>query len=125
MRLATGDLSSINTSRSGCGRSARKLTGWKGRADDTAKVKGQFIYPTQAAAVFQKYPKATNWQIRVKNPDGRDMLVVLVETGMDLDTEAFAADFQAIMKLKPVVETVEPGTIPEDAPKLVDERTFG
>jgi len=124
VRLATGDLSAIDTSMCDCGRTARKLTGWKGRADDTAKVKGQFIYPSQAGAVFQKYSKVTNWQIRVKNPDGRDMLVVLVETGMELDVEAFSADFQSIMKLKPVVETVEPGTIPEDAPKLVDERTF-
>ncbi len=59
----------------------------EGRADDTAKVKGQFIYPSQATAVFQKYSHVTNWQIRVKNPDGRDMLVVLVETGMELDSE--------------------------------------
>jgi len=124
VRLATGDLSSIDTTMCGCGRTARKLTGWKGRADDTAKVKGQFIYPTQAAAVFQKYPQATNWQIRVKNPDGRDMLIVLVESASDIDADTFAADFQALMKIKPVVEGVKPGTIPADAPKLVDERTF-
>ena len=34
-----------------CGRTARKLTGWKGRADDTAKVKGQFIYPAEVGEV--------------------------------------------------------------------------
>ena len=125
VRLATGDLSSIDTSECGCGRTARKITGWKGRADDTAKVKGQFIYPTQAMAVFKQYTQATNWQIRVKNPGGRDMLVVLVETGENLDADKFAADFQSVMKIKPIVEAVAPGTIPADAPKLVDERTFG
>lgn len=124
VRLATGDLSSIDVSECGCGRTARKITGWKGRADDTAKVKGQFIYPTQAAGVFQRYPQAANWQIRVGNPGGRDALVVLVETDAEIDTNAFAADFQSVMKLKPVVETVQPGTIAEDAPRLVDERTF-
>ncbi|QJB55468.1 AMP-binding protein [Pseudodesulfovibrio sp. zrk46] len=124
VRLATGDLSSIDVSMCGCGRTARKLTGWKGRADDTAKVKGQFIYPSQAAAVFQKYPDVANWQIQVKNPDGRDVLVVLLESAIEVDQNGFAADFQASMKLKPVVEVVEPGTIPADAPKLVDERTF-
>lgn len=124
VRLATGDLSSIDTTMCDCGRTARKLTGWKGRADDTAKVKGQFIYPGQAAAVFQKYPAIANWQIRVKSPDGRDLLIVLAESGTAIDVDAFAADFQAIMKIKPVVETVAPGTIPEGAPRLVDERTF-
>jgi len=124
VRLATGDLSAIDTSMCECGRTARKITGWKGRADDTAKVKGQFIYPSQACNVFQKYPQAVSWQLRVKNPEGRDLLVVLVETPNELNEEQFAADFQAIMKLKPIVEVVAPGTIPADAPRLVDERTY-
>lgn len=124
VRLATGDLSSIDTSECACGRTARKLTGWKGRADDTAKVKGQFIYPGQAATVFAKYPDVGKWQIRVKNPDGRDNLVVLVETAGGIDKEQFVADFQAVMKIKPTVEVVKPDTIRQGAPNLVDERTF-
>lgn len=124
VRLATGDLSSIDLSMCDCGRTARKLTGWKGRADDTAKVKGQFIYPGQAGAVFAKYPDVGAWQIQVKNPGGRDALVVVLETAKDLDTDAFAEDFQSIMKLRPQVVFVAPGTLPDDAPRLVDERTF-
>ncbi|MGL1861080.1 MAG: AMP-binding protein [Pseudodesulfovibrio sp.] len=124
VRLATGDLSAIDTSMCDCGRTARKITGWKGRADDTAKVKGQFIYPSQAGAVFQNYPQAANWQISVTNPGGRDILTVAIETKDTIDTDKFGADFQAIMKLMPVVEIVALGTIPENAPKLVDERTY-
>jgi len=125
VRLATGDLSSIDLSECACGRTARKLTGWKGRADDTAKVKGQFIYPAQAGAVCARYPDVSAWQIRVRNPGGRDALVVLLETAMEIDAQAFAADFQNMMKLRPQVELVAPGTLPADAPRLVDERTFG
>ncbi len=124
VRLATGDLSAIDTSMCDCGRTARKITGWKGRADDTAKVKGQFIYPSQAGAVFQKYPQAANWQIRVTNPGGRDILTVAIETNDPIDIDKFGADFQAIMKLMPAVEIVALGAIPENAPKLVDERTY-
>ena len=124
VRLATGDLSSIDTAPCACGRTARKLTGWKGRADDTAKVKGQFVYPGQATAVFAKHPDISGWQIRIKSVMGRDELVVAVETAQPIDEEKFIADFQAIMKLRPVVETVAPGTLPESAPRLVDERTF-
>lgn len=124
VRLATGDLSSIDTSECGCGRTARKLTGWKGRADDTAKVKGQFIYPGQAAAIMAKYPQVSGWQIQVTNPGGRDSLTVVLETKDNISTDEFAADFQAVMKLKPVVETAAPGTLPEAAPRLVDTRTY-
>ncbi len=124
VRLATGDLSAIDATMCECGRTARKLTGWKGRADDTAKVKGQFIYPSQACNVLQKYPQVTSWQIRIKNPEGRDLLVILLETSEEVDTGQFAVDFQEIMKLKPIVEIVAPGTIPQCAPKLVDERTY-
>jgi phenylacetate-CoA ligase len=124
VRLATGDLSSIDLSPCACGRTARKLTGWKGRADDTAKVKGQFLYPAQAATVCARQPDVRAWQIRVKNPGGRDVLVVLLEAELEIDTNAFIEDFQAVMKLRPVVEVVRPGTIPPGAPQLVDERTF-
>ncbi len=124
VRLATGDLSSIDASMCDCGRTARKLTGWKGRADDTAKVKGQFLYPGQAGAVFAKYPQVTGWQIQVTNPGGRDTLTVVVETNEQINVDEFAADFQAVMKLKPVVETAAPGALPDAAPKLADLRTY-
>ncbi|NDV20407.1 AMP-binding protein [Pseudodesulfovibrio sp. JC047] len=124
VRLATGDMSSIDASVCACGRTARKLTGWKGRVDDVTKVKGQFVYPEQASTVFARYPDVSGWQILVKNDKGRDFLVVAVETVTSLNTKKFCTDFQSVMKLKPVVETCAPGTLPEDAPRLVDERTF-
>jgi phenylacetate-CoA ligase len=125
VRLATGDLSSMDLSECGCGRTARKLTGWKGRADDTVKVKGQFLYPAQAARVCAKFPGIETWQIKVHNPGGRDALVVLLESQVEIDVDSFIVDFQAVMKLRPVVELVRPGTIPPGAPQLVDVRTLG
>ena len=124
VRLATGDLSSMDLGMCACGRTARKLSGWKGRADDTAKVKGQFIYPGQAATVFSRFPSISGWQIQVKHVNGRDVLVVVAETAHTFDTESFEADFQALMKLRPIVETCAPGTLPSDAPRLIDERSF-
>jgi phenylacetate-CoA ligase len=124
VRLATGDLSSMDTSLCACGRTARKLAGWKGRVDDSAKVKGQFIHPEQACGVFSRFSPISGWQIRVKHVNGRDVLVVVAESAQPFDTESFAADFQAVMKLRPVVETCAPGTLPDEAPRLVDERIF-
>lgn len=124
VRFATGDLSSIDDSACECGRTARKLTGWKGSVEDSVKVRGEFLFPSQVAIVFNNYPKVTGWQVRIKNRSGRENLVVLVETADEICGETFVADFQNRLKLKPVVEFVEPGTIPADAPKFVDERTF-
>ncbi len=47
IRLATGDLSFLVDGACACGRTSSRLGGIVGRADDTAKVKGQFIYPAR------------------------------------------------------------------------------
>ena len=43
IRFATGDLSSFMSGTSSCGRTNKRITGWKGRADQATKVKGMFI----------------------------------------------------------------------------------
>lgn len=127
IRFATGDLSRLDVTPCACGRTAPKLAGILGRADDTAKVKGQFIYPAQVAEVVAGYPAISNFQIRVQNPQGRDHLVVVLESadalGMELVDE-FVCAFQNRCKLRPQVQMQVPGTLAAEAPKLVDERTF-
>ena len=51
IRFATGDLSAFMAGQSSCGRTNRRLKGWMGRADQTAKVKGMFVHPSQVAEV--------------------------------------------------------------------------
>ncbi|WP_242652889.1 hypothetical protein [Pseudodesulfovibrio hydrargyri] len=50
--------------------------------------------------------------------------MVVAETAQPFDTESFKVGFQALMKLRPIAETCAPGTLPDDAPRLVDERKF-
>ena len=47
VRFATGDLSAFLDSAGSCGRSNRRIKGWLGRADQTAKIKGMFVHPAQ------------------------------------------------------------------------------
>jgi len=124
LRLATGDLSSLITEPCACGRTSWRLDGIKGRADDTAKVKGQFIYPSQAAQVAAQFPQVEAWQIVVSNPGGKDHLRVRLALSGALDAAAFQAAFQALLKLRPEVEMLASGALPPDAKKLVDERTY-
>lgn len=50
--------------------------------------------------------------------------MVLAETAYTFDTESFEADFQALMKLRPMVEPCVPGILPSGAPRLANEETF-
>lgn len=124
LRLATGDLSSLIEAPCPCGRTSLRLDGIKGRADDTAKVKGQFIYPAQAAQVALLFPQIEAWQIVLTNPGGKDRIKVRLALTAEMAPEAFQAAFQALLKLKPEVECLSPGTLAQDAKRLIDERTF-
>lgn len=125
VRLATGDLSRLVDAPCACGRTAPRLAGILGRVDDTAKVKGQFIYPSQAAEVAARFPQITGFQLVVENPGGKDRLTVCLELTGELDREAFCRTFQERCKLKPEVAVLGPGERFESGtPRLVDKRTF-
>lgn len=121
LRFATGDLSYVVEEPCACGRTSLKLGGIVGRVDDTAKVKGQFIYPSQAAEALKEFAQIRRWQIKVDNPGGRDELVLIVDCEGDLDLDVCAAAFQKRLKLRPKIEKSE---VPEDAPRLIDRRSF-
>ncbi len=121
IRFATGDLSYIVDESCACGRTSPKLGGIVGRVDDTAKVKGQFVYPAQVAEAVAGVEAVKRWQVVVENPGGRDALFLDVVAG-DLDEAALVAACQAVIKLRPVVRRVD--SLPEGAPSLVDNRTF-
>jgi len=124
IRLATGDLSRLVETPCACGRSSARLDGILGRADDTAKVKGQFIYPAQAAQVAAQFPQVRAWQIVVTNPGGKDRLAVRLAVEGGLDQAAFGAAFQALLKLRPEVVVLGAEALAPDAKRLVDEREF-
>jgi phenylacetate-CoA ligase len=124
IRLATGDLSRLVESPCACGRSSARLDGIHGRADDTAKVKGQFIYPAQASQVVAQFPQVRAWQIVVTNPGGKDRLAVRLAVEGGLDPAGFSAAFQAVLKLRPEVVVLGAEALAPDAKRLVDEREF-
>ncbi len=124
IRLATGDLSRVLPETCACGRTSLRLEGILGRADDTAKVKGQFVYPAQAAEVAAQFPQIAAWQIVVTNPGGKDRIAVRLALSAPIDAAAFQAAFQARLKLRPEVLELPPDGLPQGAPRLVDERRF-
>ncbi len=125
IRFATGDLSYFVDQKCRCGRTSLKLGGIVGRVDDTAKVKGQFIYPGQAAGVMAEFPGVSRWQIVVENPKGKDALFLKVQLDGDFDPKKCEALFQKRLKLRPSIEILPKGeALPENAPLLLDNRRF-
>jgi phenylacetate-CoA ligase len=52
LRLATGDLSAILAGQSPCGRTAMRIKGWMGRAEQRNKVRGMFVDPVQVGRIL-------------------------------------------------------------------------
>jgi len=124
VRLATGDLSRLVDEPCPCGRTSPRLAGILGRVDDTVKIKGQFVYPAQAAEVLAGFPGVDAWQLVAANPDGRDRLTLRYEANAPVDEAALQEAFRARCKLRPVLERAAPGGIGPDAPRLCDRRTY-
>ncbi|HDQ40885.1 MAG TPA: phenylacetate--CoA ligase family protein [Desulfonatronum sp.] len=125
IRFATGDLSRLVTAPCPCGRTSSKLAGILGRADDTAKVKGQFIYPHQVGQVMADYPAVRRWQVRVTNPKGKDRLSLVLELSEPVDVDALRNAFQEQLKLRPELQVLSSGqSLAPDVPALLDERSY-
>ena len=79
IRFGTGDLSALLPGVSPCGRTNMRIKGWMGRADQTTKVKGMFVHPSQVAAIVKRHPEIARARLVVDNPDGNDRMTLHVE----------------------------------------------
>lgn len=127
IRFATGDLSRILPGTSGCGRTNRRLAGWLGRADDTAKVKGMFVHPAQVREVVSRHADAVSRaRLVISREAERDVLTLEAETASrDGGLEGSLADtLREVTRLGGTVRLVEPGALGDDQRLIVDKRTY-
>ena len=127
IRFATGDLSAILPGRSPCGRTNRRIRGWMGRADQTTKIKGQFVRPEQVAALVAAHPEVTRARVVATREGEADGMVVRVEAHAPcngLDVAALRASVMAYLKLRGDVEVVAPGDLPNDGLVIEDRRDY-
>jgi phenylacetate-CoA ligase len=127
IRLATGDLSAVLAGQSPCGRTNIRIKGWLGRADQTTKVKGMFVHPSQIAEVGKRHPELGRLRLRVTRQGEQDVMILAAECAAQPGglAEAVAASLQAVTKLKGAVELVAPGSLPNDGKIIADERPVG
>jgi phenylacetate-CoA ligase len=128
IRFGTGDLTVIDDAPCPCGRTAARMLGWRGRADEVTKVRGMFIHPRQADEVAARASGLARYQVVVGREGHQDTLTFRVElaggASAEAVTRALEAAIRDVMKLRGAVEIVAAGIIPENAKKITDERKW-
>ena len=127
IRFATGDLSALMAGTSPCGRTNLRIRGWMGRADQTTKVRGMFVHPSQVAEVLRRHPEVGRGRLVVDSADNRDSMTLHCETPGERPealTEAIAASLRDVCKLRGEVRLVDAGALPNDGKVIDDVRTY-
>jgi len=122
IRFATGDLSAILPGQSPCGRTNKRIRGWLGRADQTAKIRGMFVHPEQVNRVVKYYPQILRARLVVDWIDQADQVVLQCEVANRDDSliESIAAQFRDICKLRCEVNLATPDSLANDG-KIIDD----
>ena len=122
IRFATGDLSSVLPGMSPCGRTNMRITGWKGRADQTAKVRGMFIRPEQVAQFVDRHPDVIRARLEIGRSGEQDTLDVRVETADGtVDESAVSESVRQIFRVRGRIRAHARGGLPNDG-KVIDDR---
>ena len=123
IRFATGDLSAFASGKSECGRTNARIVGWRGRADQTTKIKGMFVRPEQVADLVARASEIKKARVNVTRSDNNDVMAVLLEIEGETNKD-YDPIVKEILKLKGEVQIVAPGSLPNDGKVIDDQRTF-
>lgn len=126
VRFATGDLSAIMPGISPCGRTAPRIKGWLGRADQTTKVRGMFVHPAQIDRIVKRHPEIRRARLVVGTDGGKDSatLICEVEGGGERIAERIADSVQAEIKVRAAVQIVAKDKILNDGKVIEDTRKY-
>ena len=126
IRFGTGDLSAVLPGRSPCGRTNTRIRGWMGRADQTTKVKGMFVHPSQVAEVVKRHAEITKARLVVDNPGGTDRMTLHCEVASASDAlkTAIKTSLREINKLRGEVAFRRPGELPNDGKVIEDAKKY-
>ena len=127
IRFATGDLSAIAAGTSACGRTNIRIKGWMGRADQTTKVKGMFVHPSQVDQAARRHPEILKARLVVSHDsDNNDVMTLRCETKIRNDnlSRAISETLRDVCKLRGEVEFVDVGSLPNDGKVIEDLRKY-
>ncbi|MCE3271854.1 MAG: phenylacetate-coenzyme ligase (Phenylacetyl-CoA ligase)-like protein [Ramlibacter sp.] len=126
VRFGTGDLSAVLEGEDPTGRTNMRIKGWLGRADQTTKIRGMFVHPSQVADIARRFPEIVRARLVVSGEMANDVMTLKVEAaaapqGLDARIGEVVRD---VTKLRAEVELVAPGTLPNDGKVIEDARSY-
>ena len=127
IRFGTGDMSAVLDGQSACGRTNMRIKGWMGRADQTAKVKGMFVHPSQVNQIAKRHQEIVRSRLVIAHDDQSNDVMSLrceVTAASDDLKAAIAATIREVTKLRGEVEFVPDGSLPNDGKVIDDVRKF-
>jgi phenylacetate-CoA ligase len=98
-----------------------------GRADQTTKVRGMFVHPSQVAAVLKRHPEALKGRLVVDNVDNQDLMTLhceIAQTPSDALGKAIVESMRELCKLRGEVVFAAPGSLANDGKVIDDVRSY-
>ena len=123
IRFATGDLSAVLPGACATARTNQRIRGWLGRADQSAKVRGMFVHPSQVAEIVRRHPELRRARMVISGEAAGDRMNLEAEVD-DMASaglaERVAQTIREVTKLRGTVDLRSPGALPNDG-KVIDD----
>jgi phenylacetate-CoA ligase len=127
VRFGTGDLSAVLSGTCPTGRTNTRIKGWLGRADQTTKIKGMFVHPSQVAEVARRHPEVAKARLVVSGEMADDRMALHVEvpnpSAPELATQ-LEATLRDVTKLRGTIHLGALGSLPNDGKVIEDARKY-
>ncbi|MEQ1806639.1 MAG: AMP-binding protein [Burkholderiaceae bacterium] len=127
IRFGTGDLSAVLPGQCPSGRTNQRIRGWLGRADQTAKVRGMFVHPSQVAEVVRRYPDLGRARLVIEGEMANDRMTLHCESpaaAAEGLRERIAESIRDVTKLRGEVVLCAVGSLPNDGKVIEDARRY-
>ena len=126
IRFGTGDLSAVLPGACASGRTNTRIKGWLGRADQTAKVKGMFVHPSQVDQIAKRFPELGRVRLVITNPDQKDAMALHAECAAPSDAlkAKIVEALRDVTKLGGEVVFAAIGSLANDGKVIDDARKY-
>ena len=128
IRFGTGDLSAVLPGSCPTGRTNTRIKGWMGRADQTTKIRGMFVHPSQVATIAKRFPDIVKARLVVSGEMADDRMTLQVETAKHTEAEdlleKISEAIRDVTKLRGTVTFFAPGSLPNDGRVIEDARSY-
>jgi phenylacetate-CoA ligase len=104
------------------GRTHTRIKGWMGRADQTTKVRGMFVHPSQVQEIVRRFPELGRVRLVVSGEMASDAMALHAEcaTPGEALQARVAEAIRELTKLRGDVQWCASGSLPDDG-KLIDD----